>query len=473
MRPLTGLEKWAYATGNIPYAVKDAAFVHFIVFYYTQVQGLSGSLAGLAAFIALSWDAVTDPLVGSWSDGYRSRWGRRHPLILVGGLGTAVMFIALFSPPAGLSQWGMFAWFTATAIVLRTFLTINFIPYQAMGAELSPDYDERTTIARARVAMAWLAGMLLPAFALYFIFQPGVEGDGRLVAQNYSTYGWISAALAALAVVYCVWGTRSVIARLPRASGAPGGFGLRRTVDDFRVALANRNFRVSIGANLAFGMAAGVYTTLALYMGTYFWEFSSTQLAGLVVPTFIATVLAFAVIARLGRRFDKPALLCFCCLGIALNTLWFTGARLLGLLPENGHALVYSLQLLNTAIGVLTIVSLHTVTASLTADILDENELATGRRQEGVFFAAGTFIQKATTGFGTLVAGVVIDIADIRAGSEPGSVAQPSLDLLGIFMIGIISALGIVAWVFARRIRLSREDHQRIRRELSVRGQVS
>ena len=57
----------------------------------------------------------------SWSDGYRSRWGRRHPLILVGGLGTAVMFIALFSPPAGLSQWGMFAWFTATAIVLRTF----------------------------------------------------------------------------------------------------------------------------------------------------------------------------------------------------------------------------------------------------------------------------------------------------------------------------------------------------------------
>ncbi len=470
MRKITALEKWAYAIGNMPYSVKDAAFINFVVFYYTQVQGLSGSLAGLAAFIALSWDAVTDPIVGSWSDTYHSRWGRRHPLILVGGLGTAVMFLALFAPPAGLSEMGTFAWLTGVAIVLRTFLTINFIPFQAMGAELSPDYDERTVIAKARVAMGWLAGMFMPAIALYFIFQPGAEGDGRLVAENYKAYGVLSTVLAAAATLFCVWGTRTVISRLPPGSGEAGGLGIGKTINDFRVALANRNFRITIGTNLAFGMAVGVYSTLGLYLGTYFWEFSSTQLAGMVVPTALATLLAFAVLGRIGERYDKPTLVWVCCLSIAINTFWLVGARLLGWLPENGHPVIYPLFLLNTLLAVFTIVCLQAVGASLTADILDENELATGRRQEGVFFAAGTFILKATTGVGTMVAGIIVDSAGIQPGVEPGEVPQQALTLLGTFQLAVIGSLAIIAFLFALRIRLSREDHARIREQLAVRA---
>jgi Na+/melibiose symporter-like transporter len=149
MSTLTPLEKWSYAIGNMPFAVKDVAFNSFVVFYYTQVQGLSGSLTGLAMFIALSWDAVTDPFVGSWCDTVRSRWGRRHPLLLVGGVPTAVLCFALFVPPAGLGESGTFLWLVVTSLLLRTCVTIYFIPYTAMGAELSRDYDERTVIAKA------------------------------------------------------------------------------------------------------------------------------------------------------------------------------------------------------------------------------------------------------------------------------------------------------------------------------------
>ncbi len=157
MRPVTALEKWSYAIGNIPSAVKDTAFGTFVVFYYTQVLGLSGTLAGLAAFIALSWDAISDPIVGSWSDRVRSRWGRRHSLMLLGAPPTAFLFLALFNPPAALTgETSLFLWLLGVSLLLRTCLTIYFVPYQAMGAELAEDYDVRTELAKARITVSWM-----------------------------------------------------------------------------------------------------------------------------------------------------------------------------------------------------------------------------------------------------------------------------------------------------------------------------
>ncbi len=469
MRSLTGVEKWSYAIGNMPYSIKDAAFIHFVVFYYTQVQGLSGTLAGLAMFIALCWDAVTDPVVGSWSDGVNTRWGRRHPLILGGGLPMSLLFIALFAPPDGLGQAGTFIWLTGVAMLLRTFLTVNFIPFQAMGAELSQDYDERTVIAKARVAMGWLAGMAMPAFAFAVIFTSGGDGDGRLVEANYETYGLVSALLAALTTVVCVWGTRTVIPRLPQGDPNAPRFGLGQTVTDFRMAARNRNFRFALGSSLAFGAATGVYSTLALYLGTYFWEFSSEQLAGLVLPTAVGTLAAFAVLNRLGRRFEKATILWLAALGLAFNTLWFIGARLLGLLPANGHAILYPLILLSTFLGTFMVVCVHAISASLFADILDEHEVDTGRRQEGVFFAANAFVLKATTGLGTLLAGIAIDLAGIAPGSEPGTIPEPALNSLGLLYVVLTTAMCVASFGFTRRIRMSRADHAQLQAQLQAR----
>lgn len=468
MRQLSSLEKWSYAVGNMPFSIKDAAFVNFVVFYYTQVQGLSGTLAGLAMFIALVWDAVTDPIVGSWSDTFRSRWGRRHPLLVIGGIPTALLFLALFDPPDSLGQAGQFAWLLIISILLRTFLTIYFIPYSAMGAELSTDYDERTVIAKARVTMGWLAAMLLPAVGFLVIFQPVAGTDGRLVDTNYVHYGALSCAIAGATALMCIWGTRTVIPRLPQPAQGPD-FHFGQPIADLRIALTNRNFKLKLGASLAFGMAVGIYSTLAVYMGTYFWEFSSDQLAGLVFPTAIATLLAFVLLNRLGQRFDKPTLLCGASLLLAFDAFWMIGARLMGLLPDNGHPLIYSLQLLNTGIGVFAIVTLHVLSASILADILDEQDLKTGRRQEGVFFAANTFISKSTTGLGSLLAGLVIDLAGVTPGMAPGAVEGSVLELLGWFTMSLTCILTGIAFAFYRRIHMSREDHRQVRRQLQQR----
>ncbi|MEH6556903.1 MAG: MFS transporter [Oceanicoccus sp.] len=467
MSVLSAKEKWTYAIGHIPFSVKDTAFANFVVFYYTQVQGLSGTLAGLAMFVALLWDAITDPVVGSWSDNFRSRWGRRHPLLVAGGLPTALLFLALFAPPAGLGQTGMFVWFLGVSMLLRTFLTIYFIPYTAMGAELSTDYDERTVIAKARITMGWLAGMALPAiaFSVFFGAQDGI--DGRLVAENYWHYGVLSAVVAGVTVVVCILGTRSVIPRLATAV-AEQTFSWRDPLIDLKLAFENRNFRISMGANLAFGMAAGVYTTLSLYLGTYYWEFSAEQLAGVVVPIAAATLIAFVVLNHLGQRFDKPKLLVAFSLILGLNSLWFVGARLIGVLPENGHAVIYPLLLLNTGISVFVVVGIQVVASSMAADIIDEQEMENGKRQEGMVFAAGAFVAKATTGAGALLAGIVIDLTGIKTGSVPGSVDATVLQSLGWFTLAMTAGLALIACFFYSRLRLGRKEHSEMRRKLDL-----
>jgi GPH family glycoside/pentoside/hexuronide:cation symporter len=470
MRQLSSLEKWSYAIGNMPFSVKDAAFVNFVVFYYTQVQGLSGTLTGLAMFIALSWDAISDPVVGSWSDTIRTRWGRRHPLLVAGGVPTALLFLALFQPPGNLGETGIFLWLLGVSILLRTFLTIYFIPYSAMGAELSTDYDERTVIAKARVSMGWLAGMVLPAIGFAVIFQTRGEVDGRLVQSNYIDYGILSAVLAGVTAVFCVWGTRTVIPRLPQSQSTDAPFTLVQPYRDLKIALGNYKFRLTMGAGLAFGIATGVFTTLSLYLGTYFWELSSDQLAGLVVPTALATMLAFVVLARLGQRYDKPSMLGAACLILAINFFCLVGARLLGLLPANGHPLIYILVLTSTGIGVFAIVMLHVVTISLMADLLDEQELSTGRRQEGVFFAAAAFVLKATTGLGAMLAGVVIDIVGLAPGSEPGSIELSVLQSLGWFAVILTSGMAVIAFAFYRRINMTREDQMLVKQQLAQRA---
>ena len=469
MNSINAIEKWSYAVGNVPFSIKEAVYANFVIFYYTQVNGLSGSLAGLAMFISLVWDAISDPIVGSWSDNFRSSWGRRHPLLILGAIPSTLLFFALFTPLSHLSELGIFTWLLVVSILLRTSMTIYFVPYTAMGAELSTDYDQRTIIAKARITIGWIAGMALPAIAYSFFFKSQDGIDGRLLADNYWNFGILSALIAGLTAAICIIGTRSVIPKLPLGDVSKI-FKWSDPYDDLKTIMINRNFRISIGSNLAFGMTTGVYATLSLYLSTFFWELSTAQLAGLVVPTAIATFIAFIALGKLSSRFDKPALLAFCSIILAINSLWLFAGRLFDLLPENNDPMLYLLIALNTAFGVLMIVSLQILSASFGADILDEIELKTGKRQEGVLFSVGAFLSKSTIGAGALVAGIAIDLIGIESTSLPGQVSADVLQALGWFTLIITVGFALIGFLFVSQLRLSRSDHTRIRIALDTKN---
>lgn len=93
-----------YSAGGAVYAIKEAAYSFFILLYYTQVLGLSGSIVGTIVASSLIWDGISDPLIGTWSDRVQSRFGRRFPFLVLSILPLGVGFFGLFAPPAAVVQ---------------------------------------------------------------------------------------------------------------------------------------------------------------------------------------------------------------------------------------------------------------------------------------------------------------------------------------------------------------------------------
>mgnify|MGYP006071997811 CR=1 FL=1 len=179
--------KLSYGVGQLSDGVKQASFSTFLFFYYNQVLGLSGSLAGMAALLALMVDAITDPMVGQLSDRFHSRWGRWHPFILAGAIPFGLAIVALFSPPDGLSEMALFAWMLGGAIALRLMLTLFFVPHLSLGAELASDYHGRTSLIGYRVFFTY-AGILITSVIGFAVFFPltAAFSNGLL---NKASYG--------------------------------------------------------------------------------------------------------------------------------------------------------------------------------------------------------------------------------------------------------------------------------------------
>ena len=172
----------AYGIGIAPETWKGAAWDVFILFYYTQVLGMPGTLTGIAIAAALAIDAITDPLVGMWSDNLRNApLGRRHTLMAASILPFAGAFAALFNPPQELSQLQLFAWLLCFAVITRVGITLWTIPFYATGSRAQP----RSRVERSRLiairtigSNAARFGLTWVAFTFFFVRTPGVSEAG-------------------------------------------------------------------------------------------------------------------------------------------------------------------------------------------------------------------------------------------------------------------------------------------------------
>lgn len=460
-RPRTNLAvRLYYGSGSIAFGVKDNAFAYFLLIYYNQVLGLSATAAGAALMIALVWDAISDPIIGSVSDNWHSRWGRRHPFMYASAIPFALGFYLLWNPPDGLSQQGLFWYMLIGAVGVRTVLTLYEVPSSSLVPELTEDYDERTALISFRFFFGWYAGLSMAALA-YTVFLAATPEypNGVLNPDGYFGYSVVGAIAIGVSILISAAGTHPFITRL-RQPPPKRPFVLRQTFGEMLQTLSNRSFlSLFLGALfLAGGM--GLTAALQIYISTYFWEFTSEQIGTIVLFQFFSALIAPVLAPVLTRRFDKKAT----AMGLAIFAIVFGAApivlRLLGWFVENGHPWLLPMMRGHAMIEVTVFIMVSIVLTSMVADVAEENEIRNGRREEGLFFAARNFALKATSGIGVFLAGLTLDAVGFPEDAMPGAVDPDVIFRLGVVFGPLLMCLYLVSVVFIAGYKITRQGHE-------------
>ena len=459
-RPVSIGRKVAYGFGSVAFGVKSNGFDYFFLIFYSQVMGVSAYLVSLALMIALIVDALSDPLIGYLSDNTRSRWGRRHPFMYAAAIPASVAYYFVWNPPAGLQGDALFPYIVTLAILVRTLITVYEIPSSSLVAEMSDDYDERTSMLSYRYFFGWTGGTLMGAFATIFILVPTETiSNGMFNVEGHGQVGAIAATVIFLAIMISALGTHKMIPDLkppPPARQMSVGLIYREVFET----LASRSFLALFLAALFGAVASGVSTTLSFYFSTFFWGFTTEEIGLISLSVVISALMAFFISPIISKRLGKKRG------AITIGLMAFTVApapiflRLLGLMPENGDPALFPLVLSIIVVDVALIIAYQTLSASMIADLVEEAEIKTQRRNEGVFFASVTFVRKVTQGIGAAVAGVLLTISQFPVGATPDQVPESVLNAFGWLYVPVIFGLWMIMIACLSMYSVDRKKHE-------------
>lgn len=459
--------RFSFGIGSYAEGIKNGAFNYFLLFYYNQVLGLSGSLTGAALAIALVADAVTDPLVGSISDRHKSRlgWGRRHPFMYGAAIPFGIVFYLLFVPPEGLDQTGLFTWLVLLAVSCRVALSVYSVPHMTLAAELTPDYDERTVLAafRAFLSIGGAVSVVAIGYAVFF------ADNGQLDRSNYPSFAMTAAVAMALSIILSAAGTHSYIPKLQRGAEVVPRFSAKRVVEEFKSALGLVSFRFLLLALLANAALQGILASIAVYIMTFFFQFEGSQI-GIALSLgmgggVIGALICSPVAERIGSKRN----------GVIFGMAWFAictslivNLRLLGLAPENGDPSLFPIVAGVGGVGGLGLGFVHVLGTAMIADVTDEHEQRHGERQEGIYYSAVSFTGKATSGLGAMIAGIALDFVGLDPVSNPAETPQAAIVGLGMLYGPGVMLFCLIPISLVWRYDIDRVRHQEIRNDIAA-----
>jgi GPH family glycoside/pentoside/hexuronide:cation symporter len=408
----------------------------YLLIFLTDVVKLSPAFAGFAVMTGMLWDACLNPAVGIGSDRLRSRWGRRRPFLLVVALPFAVAVWLLFSD-FGLSSGWAKLYFPVMTILYFSANACLEVPYTSLAAEMTQDYDERTSLLGYRMAWSQMGSIAGAAFPLL------------LVAYFAARLGSARAGWSAMA---CVFGLVSVPAILLTWRATRG---LEIRSESVRVnlaamvkdALQNRPYRYAVGLWTFGGIAMGISGNLIMYFMTYALDFSEGRSSLALLIFFACGTLWIPVInktsALLGKRWAF----------IIYVGVWALaqGGGAFFIYPETAWLFFATLFLASSGVAAFFVIGYGMI-----ADVVEVDEFKSGQRREGFYFGSVFFVQKIATAFAVWMIGIILTLV----GYVP-DVVQTDTALLGIralYGFGSLAAF-FVSIVCCALVPINRRNH--------------
>lgn len=434
--------KTVYALGDHTINLALASLLFLFPAFLTEVSGMRPALAGLVPLVGRFVDAFTDPAMGRLSDATRWKAGRRRPFFLIGMLPFGCAYGALwwaFPADDGTAQFAYYA--TAYALFSLT-STVIAVPYLALIPELTSSYDGRTSINAFR-AVGAILGALLAAGVLPLVasaFGGGPIGYQRMgyAAGLYVILPWI--------FVYAVTWERRDFQRPTRTSFWESLVSLAR----------HRSYRILTGFYLLGRIAIDLTSSMFILFFTY--RLGRPEDFGPTLVFFLGMVaLSMPVWARVARHTDKRTI-------FMLGAGWWIGSQLFlfSATPEWPRWIVF----LGAAIGGVGYAAADMIPWSMLGEVVDEDELESGERREGLYFGLFTFLRKLGGALGVAGAFALLDLAGYRGGQP---IEEAPVALIRVLTALIPGVFVLLAALVAARYTLGRVRHREILAELEER----
>jgi GPH family glycoside/pentoside/hexuronide:cation symporter len=459
--------KLVYGTGDWSDASYGTLRQIFYAIFLTDVVGLDARLASFAALVGIIWDAVNDPLVGILTDRMRSRWGRRRPFLLFFAIPFGASFLLLWWAPPWHNQFALAATVTLAFMISDTFETLCEVPFSSLLPELTPDYDERTTLTSFRIFFNLLASLVTAVAAPAII--DATLAAGLTQQQGYLIVAGIFGGLAVIPflLIFAVVRERYGAANRPQETVT-----FKQTL---RTSWANVPFRF---ATLIYMLNWITFDLVALLLPFYllYWiadghMLTSVPFFGVSLPlesAVFALLLVTAIIALpfwlwLSHRLGKH-------IAYIIGMVFWAGVQIGIFLVRPGQV---TLVLWMAFLAGLSVSAAHILPDAMFPDVIEWDELRTGRRQEGIYYGVKNFIRKLTGALAIFLALQVLGWFGYQSPPTGATSFVQTPVILTVIRV-LIGPLGavllfsavITAWFYP----LTRERHARVRKLLGARN---
>uniref|UniRef100_UPI00404B9C86 MFS transporter n=1 Tax=Fulvivirga sp. TaxID=1931237 RepID=UPI00404B9C86 len=456
-------QKVAFGIGMLANQMFPAVLGIFMV-VLVQDLGFPGWMWGVIYFFPRVFDSITDPIMGFISDNTKSRWGRRRQYVFFGAILMGLAFIVMWQLYREDGIEYNFIYFLLWSFVFYLGLTIFSVPYVAMGYEMSNDFHERTNIMAVAQWIGQWAWVVAPWFWVV-MYDPDWFPTAEVATRTLAVWVGVICMLFAMVPAIFIKSKSTLNENYSPLNLRTIGSSLKEILKGFKEAFASPPFRKLCIATFFIFNAFNTIAAFSFFIVVYYLFNGNAPAAGIWPTLFgslgaiVTTFVVIPIVAKMSKKMGKKNAF-----------IWSQGISIIGyimlwflFIPGKPYMFIFALPFFSFGIG-----SLFTLMMSMTSDVIDLDELTSGKRREGVFGAIYWWMVKFGFAIAGGLSGLILSVVGFNADAQVQT--EEALTGLRAFYSGVPILGTLIAMFVMRNYDVTEERANEIRAELDRRA---
>ena len=457
-----------HSAGSGVVGIKNVIFGTWVLLYYNQVLGLEPYLASIALGVSLFFDAISDPLVGVWSDRFKSKLGRRHPFIYASIFPLAFCIWLLFVPPSSYDQTYLFLKLLTLTVCIRLAITFFETPRAALGPELTKDYDRRNTLNAMGLFFGY-GGAILIGFVMLEFFLPETSSfmgsRAYLNPEGYEKLAYFAGFLTLVLGFIAASSTHKHINDLhvvPETLNIDIKIVFREVIET----LSNKSWLMIFFGGCLYALFLGLNTGVGNYISIYFWEWTPSDISVFPLAGGVSAIIGAIIAVVISQGREKKNIALFALSATVLISYIPFILRLIDPLfeaqtfPSNGSNALWWIMISHQCITDVLSVMGWVILISMVFDVVEDSQKKTGRRDEGLFLAGPGLFQKVFSGLGVFILGFVLQFLGFSNTESTILEMKEPVNNLVLFICIIGPVLNIGGLTFIYFYTITRDEYE-------------